>query len=139
QVDANIGNGACATSGGSCTLRAAIQEANFSAAADTINLPAGTYQLTNTGSNEDAAATGDLDIGSDLTIQGAGPATTTVDGLGQDRVFDVFGGSVAINGIVIYNGNPGSAPGGGVQNSATLSLTNDTVTAGHTTGDGGGI
>ncbi|MBI5933202.1 MAG: hypothetical protein HY867_05805 [Chloroflexi bacterium] len=39
--DANPGDGVCATSGGSCTLRAAIQEANALAGDDTItfNLP----------------------------------------------------------------------------------------------------
>ena len=35
--DATPGNGICADSGGACTLRAAIQEANASAGADTIN------------------------------------------------------------------------------------------------------
>ena len=34
--DANPGNGTCATSGGVCTLRAAIEEANETAATDTI-------------------------------------------------------------------------------------------------------
>jgi len=35
-ADANIGNGVCSDGGGNCTLRAAIQEANFTSAADTI-------------------------------------------------------------------------------------------------------
>lgn len=45
-VDAALGDGVCATAGGQCTLRAAIQEANALAGADTITLPAGTYILT---------------------------------------------------------------------------------------------
>ena len=40
-IDSNIGDGICAASSGDCTLRAAIQEANGLAGADTINLPAG--------------------------------------------------------------------------------------------------
>src|SRR5207248_8380105 len=60
-VDATI-NGTCATASGQCTLRAAIQEANAQRGADTITLPAGTYTLTIPGRNENAAATGDLDI-----------------------------------------------------------------------------
>jgi CSLREA domain-containing protein len=36
-ADANPGNGTCAASGGDCTLRAAIQEANANAGTDTIN------------------------------------------------------------------------------------------------------
>src|SRR5688572_33136742 len=42
-VDANPGDGICATSSGVCTLRAAIQEANASNGADTITVPAGIY------------------------------------------------------------------------------------------------
>ena len=37
---------------------------------DTIKLPAGTFKLTIAGTGEDAAATGDLDINGNLTIQG---------------------------------------------------------------------
>ena len=52
-VDANPGNGVCETvSAGICTLRAAIMEANKLAGADTIAIPAGTYNLTITGVDE---------------------------------------------------------------------------------------
>ena len=45
-IDANPGNGVCETSTpGQCTLRAAIMEANALPGADTINVPAGTYNL----------------------------------------------------------------------------------------------
>ena len=45
--DAAPGNGVCATAGAVCTLRAAIQEANALAGADTINfaLGAGPYSI----------------------------------------------------------------------------------------------
>ena len=36
-ADASIGDGICADGAGNCTLRAAIEEANFTAAPDTIN------------------------------------------------------------------------------------------------------
>src|SRR5690349_16236106 len=57
----------CAIAGSSaCTLRAAIQASNNNSpgnGANTILIPtAGTYFLTIPGRNEDAAATGDLDI-----------------------------------------------------------------------------
>ena len=51
--DASPGNGICADSGGNCTLRAAIQEANALAGADTINFAisgAGVHTIT-TGSS----------------------------------------------------------------------------------------
>jgi CSLREA domain-containing protein len=54
-------DGAC---NADCSLREAIAAANAAAGADTITLPAGTYQLTlaNVGANEDSNTTGDLDI-----------------------------------------------------------------------------
>lgn len=39
--DENIGNGTCRTAAGVCTLRAAIEEANFTTGADTINFNVG--------------------------------------------------------------------------------------------------
>src|SRR5574340_707697 len=52
-VDVNPGDGVCATAAGTCTLRAAIQEANALAGADTIVLPAGTFTITIPGQGED--------------------------------------------------------------------------------------
>src|SRR5262245_3252456 len=63
-------------SAGNVSLRSAIQAANSTLGSDTIVLAAGTYTLTRAGAGEDAAATGDLDILHDLTIQGAGAAVT---------------------------------------------------------------
>lgn len=51
-IDAVPGNGVCETAPGNgvCTLRAAIQETNVLAGADTVTVPAGIYALTlNTG------------------------------------------------------------------------------------------
>src|SRR5207248_424021 len=66
--------------GGPGSLRDAILGANATPGADVITLPAGTYTLTIAGADEDAGATGDLDITDDLTINGAGAATTIIDG-----------------------------------------------------------
>ena len=71
-VDANPGNGSCATATQACTLRAAVQESSALSGADIINLPAGTYTLTLTGPDEDGGSTGDLDVSGSLTITGAG-------------------------------------------------------------------
>ena len=76
-ADANPGDGVCDDGAGNCTLRAAIMEANAVPGAATITLPAGTYPG------------GSLAILDDLTISGAGAATTIVDGGGLDRVFQV--------------------------------------------------
>ena len=55
-VDANSGDGICATAAATCTLRAAVQEANAHAGPDVVTLPAGTYALSLAGSGEDAAS-----------------------------------------------------------------------------------
>src|ERR687894_2037306 len=56
--DQSVGNGVCATNGGRCTLRAAIQEANALIGADTINVPTGVYELEAPVLNEDTQSTG---------------------------------------------------------------------------------
>src|SRR5436309_4072934 len=100
----------CATATGVCTLRAAIQASNANVGTDTIILPASAsaYRLTIAGRNEDAAATGDLDITDAVTITGAGASSVIIDGNGIDRVFDVFAnGTTTISGVTIRNGKPG--------------------------------
>jgi len=77
--------------GGPGSLRQAIIDANLTVAADTINLPDGTYTLTLGGAGEDAAASGDLDITENLTIVGDGQDTTIIDGNELDRVFHIIG------------------------------------------------
>ena len=93
-VDANPLDGICATVGATCTLRAAVQQANALDGEDMIILPAmalpSQYTLNLAGENEDAAATGDLDITSDVTIQGMGAGPITLQSTSTDRVFDVF-------------------------------------------------
>ena len=94
-VDATPGDGICATATPTCTLRAAVMEANALAGADTITVPAGLYTLSITGVDENPSAgepwtavivsdasMGDLDITQDVSITGAGPgndpATSTI-------------------------------------------------------------
>src|SRR3954470_19895017 len=87
---ADTNDGSCDSD---CSLREAIVAANGSPGADVITLPAGTYTLTIGGAGEDAAATGDLDITDGVTVNGAGAATTTIDGGAIDRVLHVLAGT----------------------------------------------
>src|SRR6516165_8660477 len=90
---------------GILSLRQAVIDANHSQGADTIMLPAGTYTLTRTGMNEDAALTGDLDITGHLTIQGAGAGSTTVDAAHLGRAFQVLpGADVTLSGLTVQGG-----------------------------------
>ncbi len=120
-TDVAPGDGVCETAPATnnCTLRAAIQETNALAGADTIILqPATTYILTLFGS-DDLAAKGDLDITDALTINGGGANSTIIDGNGSnmgDRVFDIRSNgtpTVNISNVTIRNGKlpPGNVGG----------------------------
>lgn len=141
-VDANPGDGVCATAAAVCTLRAAIQEANALAGADDITLPAGTLTLAIAGRDEDQAVTGDLDIHGPVTISGQGASATIVDGARIDRVFDVWGdaGAVTIQELTVRNGFADVAHvAGGIFNSTTLTLSQMRVESSEGPLGGGGI
>jgi CSLREA domain-containing protein len=125
-----------------CSLREAIVAANNNGQTDTITMMAGTYTLTITGTGEDAAATGDLDITTPLTIIGAGPNQTIIDGGALDRVFHTISGTAVISGVTIRNGYVINSDGGGIRNEANLTLINTIVSsniATSTFSTGGGI
>jgi len=71
EADASVGNGVCATAGGMCTLRAALEESNANPDADTI-----TFSVT--GTIALAAELPDLSSGN-VTIAGSNQ-TVTIDG-----------------------------------------------------------
>jgi CSLREA domain-containing protein len=77
---------------GNCTLREAVIAANTDTASgsldgecpagkgvDTIKLKSGEYKFMITGTGEDNAQTGDLDILDDLTIKGKGAEKTLIN------------------------------------------------------------
>lgn len=147
-TDVSPGDGACATAGGKCSLRAAVMEANADAGADSIEFVTGlasgplrrVHALSLTGSGEDAAATGDLDITDDVTIAGRGRRNTIIDGRGIDRVLQIGPSAaitVAISGLTIRGGRLSSLEAGaGIDHEAgTLTLRDTTVTG----NDGGAL
>ncbi len=150
-VDANPGDDICDTGSGTCSLRAAIMEANahenHTPAAtkvnDEIRLPAGIFTLTRS-SGDDAAYFGDLDITETVTITGEGAGTTIIDGFGNDRVFDIATAdanlATTINDLTIHNGHA-VGDGGAIRHagSGRLSLSGVEVSGSTATGDGGGI
>jgi CSLREA domain-containing protein len=135
---ADTADGTCDTD---CSLREAIIAANAAPGDDTITVPAGTYTLTIAGAGEDAAATGDLDITSNITISGAGADSTIIEGgtsLGTsvDRVFHIAGAfTVNISGVTIRNGI-GNSGGGIMQQAGTLTITNSAFSGNSVSGIG---
>jgi CSLREA domain-containing protein len=137
EADDNPGDGVCHAPGGSCTLRAAVMEANRAPdPGATIVLPAGTYTLTIAPSGADDETTGDLNLtapGSGnptITLTGAGASATIIDGNASDPVLEIDAGRIAVvSGITIRNGQASSAEhGGGITNGGTLTLTGSRVT-----------
>ncbi len=152
------GDPVCETAPGNniCTLRAAIEEANFFPGADTINITVtGTIVLTNTLPS----------ISQDLTINGPGATNLTISGANSYLVLQVNGVNLTLSGVTIANGNSGSgggifnflgtvnisgttfnnnrAPsfnGGGIYSvNGTLNITNSIFYSNTVSGSGGGI
>ena len=125
---------------GEVSLREAIIAANTDAGVvDEIILNTGIYTLSLTGANEDAAASGDLDVTDDLIISGAGARTTLIDGAVSDRVFEVLGSTVTISGITIQNGSANDGGGIRLDGSSSLTLRDSAVSGNQSTSTGGGI
>jgi uncharacterized repeat protein (TIGR01451 family) len=136
--DTNVGDGACiAFSGGGCTLRAAVQEANFLPVADTIILPSGqTAMLTLGPAGTAGTSTGDLDVLNDLTVQASGSTPAAIDGGDVDRIFDVKDATplpsikLTLTSITLRNGKVTGEDGGAIRTQGTLVATDVRVTSG---------
>jgi len=119
-----------------CSLREAIQSANFCPGPDVIRLPAGTYTLSIAGVDEDVAYQGDLDILGDVIIIGEG--IPVIDANGIDRVFDIAEATdVTLEGLMIREGE--EQQGAGIRNKGVLQLTDIHIFNNEATEDGGGI
>ena len=146
----------CGDQAGNCSLRAAVQCANLWPGEQTIELADETYTLSRAGANEDAAATGDLDVSGALIISGAGLSFTVIDGDGIDRVLEVLPEAVVqIYNLTVSNGRAPATTGftrgrdgGGILNHASLTMENVRVSGNQAgaqslstdyAGDGGGI
>lgn len=147
DVDANVLDGKCETPlpAKKCTLRAAVMQANRMPTGATINLPAGTYELTIPASIEDGEENGDLNMivpagynpGS-THIVGAGADSTTIDAKGGSRILKIDSNRTAlISGVALINGVANS--GGGIYTTGSLQLTRTQMAHNAASDYGGGI
>ncbi|MCW2758586.1 MAG: hypothetical protein JWO46_2332, partial [Nocardioidaceae bacterium] len=141
-ADVATNAGACGSSSTTAPSPLSLREAtclanNSGAASITINVPAGTYTLVN----------GELKLGkvsgSNITLVGAGAASTIIDGNNTSRVLDLdstFAGGVstAISGVTISNGKDDTNGGAGIIGGSgthaptdSLTLTNVVMTGNH--------
>ncbi len=128
---------------GTCSLREAITYADGTAEADcaagtatgttTINLPAGHYVIAN----------GTLSITGATVIKGSGASNTTIDANGTTQVLNVgAAANLMLRGVTVTGGASGlvpctgmfcfqmaraGAPGGGISNAGSLTLSGSTV------------
>ncbi len=154
STDSNLGNGLCGNSEGFCSLRAAVQQANaLGGGPHTIALGAHSYEVTTVQTDplgldeEDAAASGDLDVTSEITITGVSATGTTVEGGGDgtpaDRVFHVLlGGDLTLRQLTVRDGQATTSvqtsSGGGIYNAGILDLA-DCVVSDNEAISGGGV
>ena len=112
-IDANPGDGLCADSTGSCSLRAAVMEANALPGVEEIRLTDGaTYSLSLVGV-EDAAAAGDLDITEAVVITGDATITAASSAIGRLIHVSHPSGLVEIDGPDLIGGTSSPDPGSG--------------------------
>jgi CSLREA domain-containing protein len=78
---ADTDDGIC--TGDDCSLREAVITSNSCAGRQTIEIPAGTYNLTLTGTGEDQAHSGDLDITDTAALVAVGGEVIIDGGAGQ--------------------------------------------------------
>lgn len=139
--DLTPGDGVCEVvlNSGQCTLRAAIMEANARSGDDTITLPASAISLSLTGVAEDLSALGDLDITSNLTINGSSSTTTFIDASAlSERAFHILKGNVTISNVTITGGNASGDFGGGILVAGgSLTLSNSRVVNSQAASGGG--
>jgi large repetitive protein len=143
-VDDDVSDGVCHTVANTCTLRAAVMQANRSPNdGATINLPADTYTLARPPAGLDGEDSGDLDLiapsggNPPITIVGAGSSTTIIDANGIDRVFYVDEyRTVTFRNVTIRNGI--ALEGAGIENLGTVTLDHVVLTGNSTTEIGGG-
>ena len=125
--DATPGNDICGVVS-NCSLRAAIEESNAHAGPDTIQLPANSYAMGATAPEVD----------SQVTILGAGSASTTLSRGAPGRVLSVGpSGVLDLRNVKVTGGSVGGE-GAGIQSSGVLTVRGSVITGNDAIDQSGG-
>ena len=143
---------------GECTLREAVIAANTNTASgvafgecpagsfihiDVVQLPGGTYTLRISGTNEEYALQGDLDVRQSLKIMRSTGSEAIIDAHGIDRIFDVFENTqLSLQGLTLKNGDESTDGGGAIRLkvvSASADIRDSIFEDNQTTDAGGAI
>jgi hypothetical protein len=131
--------------GGAGSLRAAVLAANASGAAETIDLPPGTYALTRCGA-DDTGANGDLDLttAAAVTLRAPSGGVTIRQTCAGERVLQshAAGGRTVLQRVTVTGGSVtgaagAAAEGGGLWVRGDLALLQATVTGNAARGGDG--
>lgn len=137
------GPGECEGVAGDCSLRQAIDMANGEPGPDTVVLPAGNYGLTIEPTGGTPGDSGDLNVGGELTIEGAGARKSVIDASAiKDRVLELEdGGTLTLIHLGVTGGNTSDGGGGIYSENGELTLEGVAVTDNEAdeSGYGGGI
>lgn len=111
---------------GLTSLREAILAPDDGFRGKTIVLGEGTYTLSRSGT--ESPETRDFDIYANVTIVGNGAGRTTINGNGIDRIFEIFpSASLALSNLTLTGGNAMYDRGGAIYNKGEISLTDVTL------------
>lgn len=140
--DAKPGDGKCLSENNTCTLRAAIMEANKFKGMDVIHLQANTtYTLTRVG-QDNKARLGDLDIKESIQLRGNGATIDANGAVTNDRALHFLKTKKQqlsyLENLTVKGGNT-TANGGGILSENFLYARYLNVTNNHAGGQGGGV
>lgn len=137
---------ACTGAPFDCSLRGAVRLSNLTLGTDRIAIPAGTITLSRSGTDEDGAMTGDLDLLDSVEIVGAGSGVSVIDAsLLGDRAFHVLVGNptfldlAVTGGSTPTGGDPMERSGGGILVERDTVVEDCRVSGNHADDSGGGI
>jgi hypothetical protein len=124
-ANANVLKVTSTADSGPGSLRQAISEAS---GGDTIDVPAGTYDLATA-----------LSVGKSLTFLGGGARTTTLNGEGKTGIFELSSpaAGVTIDGMTLTGGS--ATYGGAIHSTVPLTLEDDAITGNTASSEGGGV
>jgi predicted outer membrane repeat protein len=122
------------------SLRAAIVDANGTAAGQSrsIYVPRGNYALTIAGAGGDTQ--GDLDVNRNITVIGSGAGSVVVNATSiNDRIFDVaVGGALTASRMTLTGGNRSAESGGAIRATQANVVVDQAALVGNSSGVSGG-
>jgi fibronectin-binding autotransporter adhesin len=135
-LEVNVTSDGVGSGPGQLSLRQAVNIANVQTTGDSISFDPSVFAT----SNAITLTAGPLSLtdAARTTIAGPGASLLTISGGALSRVFDIPGGSAALSGMTITDGQADN--GGGLRNAGgTLALTNVSVNGNVASNDGGGL